>query len=518
MTAILFIGHTFHEKSRSSAFFLDLLGARFGHVETAFLEPGTFDAAALPEGAYDLVVLWQLDFLAPHYIAAGYRTVVVPMYDASSSLPDLHFAMMREALFINFSASLHVRTVRLGCRSLHARYYPDPAAFAPVTDYSTPRGFFWRRRPDEIGLDTVDTMLGDSLASLHLHNAPDYGDPPPLEDGRIGLGRCEVTTSTWFQTPADYQAALAGANVYIAPRLCEGIGMGFLEAMARGMAVFANDLPTHNEYIANWYNGVLFNRAELGTVPLDHLAALGRNARHTVERGHRHWLLAARAAMDALAAHAAPRGERTEGLIDFAHAAIAAYRTSPARYADFLDGHKDSIAFYALGRLRDMRRLMAGPSAPAAEAADTPRVGGVITGAIHLTFGQGNANAYLETGWSTPEGVHTWIDGPRGVLRLPANPGLAGNLVMLTFDGFTVDSLAHEQTVDIVLDGETAATVPVCHTYQNGGLTTVHSAVRLPEKDQFHLEFRARHTWPESEAGRQLSLALRTLSIVRDWG
>ena len=98
MRRALFIGHAFHRKSGSSAFFLAMLRSRFA-VDTAFLDPAAFAAADLPDEPCDLVVLWQLDFLAPRYIAAGYRTVVVPMYDASASLPDRHFAIMRDALF-----------------------------------------------------------------------------------------------------------------------------------------------------------------------------------------------------------------------------------------------------------------------------------------------------------------------------------------------------------------------------------------------------------------------------------
>ena len=44
----------------------------------------------------------------------------------------------------------------------------------------------------------------------------------------------------------------------------EGIGHAFLEAMAEGMVVVANDAPTHSEYISHGLNGLLFsNRAAL---------------------------------------------------------------------------------------------------------------------------------------------------------------------------------------------------------------------------------------------------------------
>ena len=41
-----------------------------------------------------MIVLWQMDFLAPLFLARGLRTVVIPMYDGSSQMPDLHFLIM----------------------------------------------------------------------------------------------------------------------------------------------------------------------------------------------------------------------------------------------------------------------------------------------------------------------------------------------------------------------------------------------------------------------------------------
>lgn len=511
MRRALFIGHAFHRKSGSSAFFLAMLRSRFA-VDTAFLDPAAFAAADLPDEPCDLVVLWQLDFLAPRYIAAGYRTVVVPMYDASASLPDRHFAIMRDALFVNFSAALHLRAVRLGCRSLFARYYPDPADFEPVTDYATARGFFWRRRPDEVSLEMVDTLLGDALATLHVHNAADYGESEPIADGAIGFGECAVTETRWGETAGIYRAALGEANVYVAPRLAEGIGMGFLEAMARGMVVFANDAPTHNEYIESGYNGVLFNREMLHPVALDDLAGIGTAARRTVALGHRHFLMQASTILDALDAAAAPRQPPTATLVDFAEAGLAAFGRSTGDYAAFLADHKDAVEFYVLARLGAVRRLLAAPGRPSGTAGPAHR--GRIAGALHLAFGEGNAAARLGSGWSRPEGSHTWIDGDLGTLHLAANPALAGARVTLWLDAFTVDPLRGRQSVDILFDGETAGTLVVEHTHAEGGTTAVECALPLPSGD-FELAFRARETWPEPGDGRHLSLALRALSIVR---
>ena len=66
--------------------------------------------------------------------------------------------------------------------------------------------------------------------------------------------------------------------------------MGFLEAMARGMLIIANDLPTHNEYICNWVNGILYDRNNPCYVNLDSADKIGDMARESVFRGHHNWL------------------------------------------------------------------------------------------------------------------------------------------------------------------------------------------------------------------------------------
>ena len=74
------------------------------------------------------------------------------------------------------------------------------------------------------------------------------------------IGNTVVETIEGTASREDFWKLLEPANIVIAPRLHEGAGMVFLEQMARGCAVFANDAPTMNEYIESAVNGVLFRR------------------------------------------------------------------------------------------------------------------------------------------------------------------------------------------------------------------------------------------------------------------
>ena len=74
------------------------------------------------------------------------------------------------------------------------------------------------------------------------------------------IGNTVVETIETTSSREAYWKLIEPANILIAPRLHEGAGMNFLEQMARGCAVFANDAPTMNEYIEQGVSGFLFRR------------------------------------------------------------------------------------------------------------------------------------------------------------------------------------------------------------------------------------------------------------------
>src|ERR1700741_543454 len=108
MTSILFVDHDFHTKTGSSKFFVELLGRRFSLYEYTLWTGRKLDYDIISAAdEVDIVVIWQLEFLAPLFLAMGKPTVVVPMYDTSRDLPDLHWIASKRARFLNFSLSLH---------------------------------------------------------------------------------------------------------------------------------------------------------------------------------------------------------------------------------------------------------------------------------------------------------------------------------------------------------------------------------------------------------------------------
>lgn len=251
MMRIAFIDHAYHRVTRSADFFVDLLRTRFD-VTVYYAGIQSEDMVGdILMAQFDIVVLWQTDYLAPVFIAARQPTVCIPMHDGTGGAPEHYWTHMRQARIVSFCQTMHHRLVGLGLNSMPVQYMKDPAGFTPVDDYTLPRAVFWQRLPER-GLTSarVRAMLGPEV-HLHVHNAPDTVSPAryPAQG---------ADTVTYFDLDRNVLAdEMDAANIFVTSRFDEGIGMGMLEAMARGMVVIAHDAPTHNEYITHGVNGLL---------------------------------------------------------------------------------------------------------------------------------------------------------------------------------------------------------------------------------------------------------------------
>lgn len=291
MKKALFVDHLFHKKTRSADFFVDILQNTYA-VETYYLTPerkpdsGVLDAAV----DVDVVILWQMDFLAPVFLSMGKPVIVIPMFDGSGGMPDIHWLFAHKARFLNFCLALNERIRMAGGTTMLLRYFPEAAAEDKLPHFDELHAFFWQRRPDHgVDFQMVDTLIGDELDSLHVHNVADIPgnySPKPRTDAPY-----KYSHSTWFKEKADYAKCLNKANVFIAPRVAEGIGMALLEAMAQGKLVLAHGAPTNSEYVSNWSNGILFHKNHPSPIAIRGQAAqMAKLGWRTVVEGRKQWL------------------------------------------------------------------------------------------------------------------------------------------------------------------------------------------------------------------------------------
>ncbi|MHA7681427.1 glycosyltransferase [Cupriavidus sp. PET2-C1] len=336
---ILFVDHIFHEKTRSSEFFRTLLARSF-ELRTLYVDPDEPSRLldSIEDAQEDLAVLWQMDYLAPIFLAMGMRVIVIPMYDGSANMPDVHWLWARQARFINFSRRLHAKIGRCGGDSLLVKYFKPPVRENRLKKFDKLNVLLWQRRPEHgINLNMVERLLGTQIDSLHVHDTPD--DEKCISSAYMlrSMSGYELTTSSWFKSPDDYARLLDRCNVFIAPRRTEGIGMAFLEAMSRGFLVFAADGATHDEYLANWVNGVLFNPDQAGYTDLhDRAEAMGRMAWKTAQIGYEKWLASQADLLDFIRTTPKPVFAKRPDAADFARSLIAHYSAGLEQYRAFL--------------------------------------------------------------------------------------------------------------------------------------------------------------------------------------
>jgi hypothetical protein len=214
---------------------------------------------------------------------------LVPMHDGVVGNPRIRWKEIRGSglQLINFCRATHAFFTKLGYRSLCVQYWPPPQVSSVETSKS-PRILFWARKRD-IGWPLLKTLLGaqrpDRIVLRIVADPGEFLEMPSADE--ISDYKIEVVTE-WLDK-SRYMELLRSCNVFMAPRLYEGIGQSFLEAMSFGMAVIAPDSPTMNEYIQHGRNGYLYSYTAPKPIDLSELDTVRAQVLKDVTDGHCAW-------------------------------------------------------------------------------------------------------------------------------------------------------------------------------------------------------------------------------------
>jgi Glycosyl transferase family 2/Glycosyl transferases group 1 len=286
---ILFIGHSYHELTKSSEFFIDYLKA-FGEVSTEHDESWKLKETAdsrLMIQSFDIVVVWQLPGVITDLADSGHTNLVyVPMYDAVHKIGGLFWKRLRKVKIICFSPTLRATCLTYGLHSYFIQYYPETSKAADI-GYATNRLFFWQRRPFPNWQTLTSILPVSQFEKIHHHIAIDPGisnspesaiTPTPSE-----IQQKNFSQSIWFEKKADLIATLNKFNLFFLPREREGIGFSFLDAMANGMVPIGFNFPTYSEYVIDGINGFIVDKNQRMDLP--QLASIASNMRHYLQKG-----------------------------------------------------------------------------------------------------------------------------------------------------------------------------------------------------------------------------------------
>ena len=302
MARIAYVDHSYHRTTRSTNFLRDML-RRHGHEVNDFWDDAWQGGPPVNWADvrdHDAVIMFQ-SYCTPGQAAfrqAHPNVIYIPMLDQFGFWQGPMFnqsdfwAPFQGSKVLNFSSALHCLTTGFGIASHWARYY-QPAELEPAQPIVGLHGFFWLRRQDQISWSMIRKLIENvKFDSFHIHLAHDPGSPEPQPPSADDMARHTISTSTWFDDKSELTALVEKANVYFAPRMEEGIGQSFLEAMARGKCVVASNQGTMNEYILHGVNGLLYDHRLPRPLDFSDVARLGAQARASVRLGHAQWLAA----------------------------------------------------------------------------------------------------------------------------------------------------------------------------------------------------------------------------------
>lgn len=288
MKKMLYIGHNYHLKTKSVRFFLDILEKEYEITFISF-DPYTKKYEGLEEAkkeVYDVLLTLQImpemDFLLSNFRFK--QGVTVPMYDAVVTQSYDPWPEYREFKVICFSKTIYEELICRGYKAYYIQYFPKPHE---VTDWGKENSVFFWQRLEQINVNVVAKLLENmEVDHIHIHKSLDPNQKFVEPDASLNK---KITCSEWFEDPAEMHQIMQGSALYIAPRLYEGIGMSFLEAMAMGRCVVAPNYPTMNEYIINGVNGILFDVNDIKPVVIDDIAQIQKNALEYIEKGYQEW-------------------------------------------------------------------------------------------------------------------------------------------------------------------------------------------------------------------------------------
>ena len=261
---IAFIDHSFHKKTKSSDFFVQLLRTKYTvdiYYDTKWQDKRVLDFDKLNEKNYKAVIFWQINYNISYLRKLKCKNIIyIPMYDdfVANAFTPFYWKQFSSVKFVSFSKTLHSYLINRGLDSVYIKYFPETKENIKKIDLENLTAFFWYRI-EAINWEIVKKLITqNSFKKIYIQNYPDPNQNK-LQISQEDMEKFNIEILDWFQNKEDYINLLKSIDVYFAPRIYEGIGLSFLEMMSYGKYIVAFDKPTMNEYIIHDKNGYLYN-------------------------------------------------------------------------------------------------------------------------------------------------------------------------------------------------------------------------------------------------------------------
>ena len=291
---IVLVDHSFHQKTKSSVFLKEILKEEFLIKEiwdNSWKGEKPVTADEINSFNPDIVIYWQVIGKPSEMKKIKTKNIIWLPMEGESKKQNFKWLNYKKLglKIICFSKVNFDKSSKVGLDSLYVQYFPKPQNQNLIKDYSGLKIIFWQRRK-EINWQTVKEIIADQkVEKIYFRNIPDPFmvnlSIPPKED----IEKYNIIISDKWLSFEELEELFFQYNIFFAPRLYEGIGMAFLEAMSKGLAVVAPNTSTHNEYIINGFNGYLYDFKNPKKIDFSNLKEIGENSFKTSLEGYQKW-------------------------------------------------------------------------------------------------------------------------------------------------------------------------------------------------------------------------------------
>lgn len=281
------------DKTKSADFLVKTLEKEFKVTKLSrpdWFEKNNISLTELNKENFDVILFYFALPPANYLRKLNCKNIVwVPMYDGTKGLFLAKIKFLFYKFFnlkvISFSKKMH-NELKPFFNSKYFQYYPKSKK---QVKFNKKKLFFWERRDD----------INWSYLKNNIINEKDFDsilvkqnkDGLAKENKKIKATKRIKVISNWLPQKK-FEKILNSNNLFIAPRLKEGIGFSFLDAMSRGYIIIANNESTMNEYVINKKTGFLFDYKNPEKIDLsnkNNLEEISKNTYKSIKIGRKKW-------------------------------------------------------------------------------------------------------------------------------------------------------------------------------------------------------------------------------------
>ena len=287
-----FVDEHIHQLTKSGDFMLNIFSEHFEvtrYWDDSYLTGKNVPLVELNK--YEYVFFWQALNGIDELKKIKGKIIWVPLSDGYPDEFTLWKLLSSDVpiKILSFSEKMTQVCKRFGIETMTVRYYLNPDDFQLNIPKTGRHMFFWYR--SNLYFKEIKKVINSKeIDSFTYRSNPDIAfsreliEPSDIETFKMKL------VETKYTSREEYFNLLSQANIFIAPRKKEGIGLSFIEALAMGMAVVGYNNPTMNEYIINGENGYLFD-GQTKRIDFSDLDKIIERSKIASSLGYKQWLL-----------------------------------------------------------------------------------------------------------------------------------------------------------------------------------------------------------------------------------